>query len=421
MIKFPSFALFGLVAAFAGCGGADFEPLDQAGLAAVGDRVDDATYPAAAPTLPAEGGLGCSVAFRDFAGKTAVSGRFKTARVQRWKSIFPQLHRVHDTVIGVDYDGLNVAVSGDAGIVAKLKYNTHFTTLRQAVSGEVAELWVRTCSADAPWERFGSETSDDDGLVRFSIAAGQLAPGDYAVAVRVDGDGSFATGELGVWPRGTEAVVIDVDGTINQSMIQGAKEAVGLRARPIPTAAQLFRMYAEHGYKIVYLSGRAPSMTGSQREFMDFADFPRGISIFSREKFSDLLQDNAPFKQIPGPLVNFSIVNHKRDTMDRLRDSFGIKWSAGYGDMPTDAIAYFLAGVPREQVWLRGKHHEASVPVFDHRPGKSTPDMIDGKPQKWKVQSSGGEELSYANHIDAIRRTLPYVNGFSADHPHQLF
>jgi hypothetical protein len=55
--------------------------------------------------------------------------------------------------------------------------------------------------------------TDGEGIAWFDVP-GDLPIGEYRVRAVVLGDGTAAEGMIAIWPRGAEAVITDVDGTL---------------------------------------------------------------------------------------------------------------------------------------------------------------------------------------------------------------
>lgn len=368
-------------------------------------------------------GGNCNDPFTDVA---PIYASFNTVAA-RLQSRFIAGHRLHDQIINTEAlvagrsqrvgildtrlrrTATNMAApAGELGVTAKMKYHTHYLMGRQAARKENAELWIRTCGPGG-WEHFGSVLTDRNGFAKFPIEAGRLKEGTYRMAVRMSGDGSYAEAELGVWPRGIKAVVFDIDGTLNLGVGQYVRQQIDLTPIAMPTAAELAKLYEERGYAIIHLTGRPPQSMEKTREFLTDNGFPRGITLFASEDLIQMLKDGAPWGQIPGPLLDFSSVNFKRDALDHLHDEYGVEFAAAYGDQTNDALAYFLAGVPKTQVWMRGCHNEDEIEVVDLREGKSSPPLENGHVPVWKVQNAG-DGMQYVKHIAQLKEELLTVN-----------
>ncbi len=122
-----------------------------------------------------------------------------------------------------------------------------------------------------------------------------------------------------------QAVVFDIDGTLTPKpiAIYSARE----------DAAQAAQLYAQAGYKIVYLSARTPLLQSGIPKWLKANGFPEG-SIHLTQSRADR-SDHAAFKQ-------------------RVLQQYAAKgWHfvAAYGDSSTDFVAYGGAGIDKRRIF----------------------------------------------------------------------
>jgi len=120
-------------------------------------------------------------------------------------------------------------------------------------------------------------------------------------------------------------VVFDVDGTLTPTVAQI------FRVRP--DASAVARLYAGQGYRIVYLTARAPALQGTLRGFLSRHGFPPGDLLVPRDRTEHAAP--ADFKA--------------RALADYRAHGWAIE--AAYGDSSSDFEAYARAGIPRERVF----------------------------------------------------------------------
>ncbi len=133
------------------------------------------------------------------------------------------------------------------------------------------------------------------------------------------------------------AVVFDIDGTLTPDIFSVAE------ARP--DAAKALRIYAERGYKIIYLSGR---------------------QSFLQARIPNWLKDNGfPESTLHVPQTDIDIKRPAIFKASIMKQYAAMGWRlvGGYGDSETDFEAYADAGIPRGQVFaLLRKGYTACQP-----------------------------------------------------------
>lgn len=155
-----------------------------------------------------------------------------------------------------------------------------------------------------------------------------------------------------------QAVVFDIDGTLTPSPL-----AI-FTARD--DAANAVHLFADRGYKIIYLSARIKPFQAGIPNWLKENHFPEG-SIHLPETAQDS-RDPAAFKQ-------------------RVLDIYktnGWKFVAAYGDSSTDFDAYDRAGIPKAAVFALQRRGEDKCQ--------------DGK---WKACLKGWTE-----HLDFITKSV---------------
>lgn len=126
-------------------------------------------------------------------------------------------------------------------------------------------------------------------------------------------------------PAGGGLVVFDVDGTLTPTVAR----IFSVR----PAAAAVAQRYAARGYRIVYLTARAPWLQGNLRGFLSRHGFPEGDLVAPRSRAEHVAPAAFKTRVLQGY---------------RAR---GWEIAAAFGDSSTDFEAYARAGVPRERVY----------------------------------------------------------------------
>ena len=127
-------------------------------------------------------------------------------------------------------------------------------------------------------------------------------------------------------PEGrARAVVFDIDGTLTPTVMKYTK----VRS----DAAKAAHIYANMGYKIIYLSARFPVLQSGIINWLDENGFPDGdIQVIETSKY---FNSHAKFKE----------------AILRKYQAKGWKVSFAYGDSSTDFEAYAKVGIPKERVF----------------------------------------------------------------------
>jgi len=217
------------------------------------------------------------------------------------------------------------------------------------IHDETVELWLQTSCGH--WEKLGSALTSDDGQygtvngveddggrIFFTIPeAARPGLGSYRVKFLVKGDHSEANSWLHLWPRGTHAVLSDVDGTITTSENDGAWSVLD-PATPVirPSAAATFQAYAQKGYRVVYLTARPEFLDPGSRAWFAANGLPESVAHFSPKDLGEL--GNA--------------TPYKAAFITTLMGNAGVILDAVYGNKDTDLAAYLEAGIPANNIQL---------------------------------------------------------------------
>lgn len=123
----------------------------------------------------------------------------------------------------------------------------------------------------------------------------------------------------------SKAVVFDIDGTLTP----GVASIFTARA----DAATAVRLYADEGYKIIYLSARVRLLQSGIPDWLKRNDFPEGSIQVPQS--GDEAKDHALFKT---------------QKMKAFQEK-GWQIFAAYGDSSTDFEAYVAAGLNKQQIF----------------------------------------------------------------------
>jgi len=162
-------------------------------------------------------------------------------------------------------------------------------------------------------------------------------------------------------PKQAQAVVFDIDGTLTPHLLSIFEARID--------AADAVRIFAEKGYKIIYLSTRSRWLQARIPGWLDKNGFPRG-SLYLAQTDEDHRYPDVFKRQI-------------------LQEFIDKGWNVefAYGDSHTDFVAYALVRIPKERVFALLPKGETSC-----------------QPGDWKACLTG-----WAEHLDFVRKSVPSV------------
>ena len=205
---------------------------------------------------------------------------------------------------------------------------------------EWVEVWIRARPCGA-WARFERVVTDLDG--RISVAhPGFPVVGEWDFRLRVPGDDSRAAGVVRVVEPGREAVVFDIDGTLTIGDREIFEEILlGNDPEMYPAANRVVQRWADAGYFIVYITGRPYFLNPTSQRWLVEHDFPAG-PVRTTDSLSQTLPTTA------------GVQTFKREWLEYLTESAGLRIVAAYGNAETDICAYAQAGVDPQATWIIG-------------------------------------------------------------------
>jgi hypothetical protein len=229
-----------------------------------------------------------------------------------------------------------IAMEGDEHqtLAGKLAYSAADKDL------EHEEVAVFACVDDA-WRSLGTTFTRGDGRFELSLFGRDRLPvGMRDLLAYVPGDGTSVRFLAYVAPAGTQAIVIDVDGTITESEDAIANtvlfgDDIGHR----PGAPQAL---AATRQPIIYLTARGDQFTEVTRLWLRLHGFPRGPLRLARAAITP-----------PGNRT----VAFKATAMREL----AIPIAAGIGNRATDIEAYARAGLPPRRILINTADHAGEL------------------------------------------------------------
>lgn len=299
--------------------------------------VAPAVVPPAAGAPPATG-VAPAPAGACTAPPIAPSGSYRHRRNRVYKSLGEPRFR------GVDL----IAMEDDASQVlgGKLAY----TAADKDVGDEDVEVFA--CFPDG-WRRIGRARTDREGRFALALAgAARLPVGMRDLFAHVPGHGGGVRFLAYVAPRGTDAIVSDVDGTLTESEDAILNTVVfGDDIAPQPHAPRALEQAAA-GRPVIYLTARGDQYTEVTRRWLAVHGFPRG-----------------PLRLAPTTIVKpgARTVAFKTGTLQALR----IPIAAGIGNRASDIAAYANAGLPPGRILINLPEFAGEVGA-DLSAGKAT-------------------------------------------------
>ncbi len=129
------------------------------------------------------------------------------------------------------------------------------------------------------------------------------------------------------------AVVFDIDGTLTPDVYAVTEVR--------PDAAKAARLFADKGYRVIYLSARVGLLQAGIPQWLKGNGFPEG-SMYLSQTDEDHKQPNLFKARV-------------------LKEFISLGWDVrfGYGDSSTDFAAYADAGIPKERVFALRRRGDA--------------------------------------------------------------
>lgn len=174
-------------------------------------------------------------------------------------------------------------------------------------------------------------------------------------------------------PGSPGLVVFDIDGTLTPAV----SRIFSVR----PDASYVARLYAQRGYRILYLTARAPGLQGNLRRYLSRYAFPSGDLVAP----STRTEHRSP-------------ATFKASVLERYR-RYGWNIAAAYGDSSSDFEAYAAAGVPRARVFALRRAGASRC-----RPGVWAACLPGWEPRREELQESSRQDPSTTERSPAPLR-----------------
>jgi hypothetical protein len=266
------------------------------------------------------------------------TGKYRHRRNRLYRSLGEPRFR------GIDL----IAMEDDPGQVlgGKLAY----TAADKDVGDE--DVLVYACFPGG-WRTLGQARTDREGRFELALAGALRLPvGMRDLYAHVPGHGGGVRFLAYVAPRGTTALVSDIDGTLTESEDAILNTVVfGDDIAPQPYAPRALAEAAA-GRPVIYLTARGDQYTEVTRRWLAIHGFPRGPLRLARSVIVK-----------PGPRT----IAFKTDVLRSLR----IPIAAGIGNRASDIAAYTNVGLPPGRILINLPEFASEVSA-DLSAGKAT-------------------------------------------------
>lgn len=237
-----------------------------------------------------------------------------------------------------------VAAGDSVRIPGKFSYGA----ISKDLEDEWIEVWIDDCAGG--YERLGEELTDSDGRIGLPMVASNVPEvGEYGLYFRVKGDNSIARSTLRVYPIGTRFIVFDIDATLTTSdsslVGQSVSEILGGNLLPEARDGALDIVnlrHGQHGYELLYLTGRPYLLDSLTRDWLIQLGFPAGTV-----HLTDDVSNSWPSEGQVG--------DYKADFLFSVIDA-GFTIDMAYGNATSDIYAYERVDIPKDVTFILGEH-----------------------------------------------------------------
>jgi len=153
------------------------------------------------------------------------------------------------------------------------------------------------------------------------------------------------------WHENTNIIISDIDGTITKTDFLGHLMPMVGKDWSQPGIAPLYSNIRRNGYQILYLTSRPIGQAKQTKDFLhsvyqDGKMLPHGPLIMSPDRMLPSVKREIIFKR--PELFKMAVLKDIRSLFPADHNPF----HAGFGNRPTDAIAYNSVGIPLEKVYI---------------------------------------------------------------------
>lgn len=231
---------------------------------------------------------------------------------------------------------------GVALIAGKFSY----TDISKDLEDERIEVWLDDCNGG--YTNLGERITDSDGRIELALSGDDLPlVGEYGLYLRVMGDNTAARSVLRVYPPETRFIVFDIDATLTTSDTELVGQIIleiiadGTTPDARESAVDITQLrHGDHGYELVYLTGRPYLLDELTRSWLTDLGFADGTV-----HLTDSVSLAWPSESQVGTF--------KADFLQRMLDQ-GFVVHAAYGNATTDIYAYDRVGIARERTFILG-------------------------------------------------------------------
>ena len=244
-----------------------------------------------------------------------------------------------------------------APLRGKMQRGTSNYIVGKVFAGEKVSLWVQNTTGT--WEQSGASISTDaSGNYTFPLAAAQQVQNTSTHAyVLLEGDGSCAEHGVYAWPRGTQIVVTDIDGTMTKANAEFETQVTKPSYVPLEhhSAAATMTAWTSKKYRVVFLSARPDNFRDPTRVWLR----DKGVNF-------------GPIVTATSFVTGAAAIDYKTKALQKMVTDYGWKIVAAYGNEPSDVQAYANVNVPKAQTFTvenaNGIEGTTGIPGDDYGP-----------------------------------------------------
>ncbi|XP_073982579.1 retinal degeneration B isoform X1 [Rhodnius prolixus] len=213
------------------------------------------------------------------------------------------------------------------------------------LAGEKVDIYIMNDTASTEWNFLSTEVTDKTGRIIYTIPESKtLGYGLYPVKMVVRGDHTCVDFCLAIVPPKTECVVFSIDGSFTASV-----SVTGRDPKVRAGAVDIVRHWQEHGYLIIYITGRPDMQQMRVLSWLAQHNFPHGLVSFADGLSTDPL-------------------GHKAVYLKNLMQDHGVIIHVAYGSSK-DISVYSSIGLKPHQIYIVGKvskkHHAQATVLSD--------------------------------------------------------
>lgn len=234
----------------------------------------------------------------------------------------------------------------------------------------IAGEWVSLFKpySDGSYDLLGRVKTDDKGAFAVEVNSDmKFTTGNSVIYSVLEGDGSCAVHGAFLWPKGTQIIITDIDGTLTLSDDELMTQISDQSYDPVEndSAAEMVQTWAAKGYMIVYLTSRPHIYRQQTRQWFFDHEIPFGGLITA---------DSLVFDE--------SAREYKREQVNRIKNEYQWEIIAAYGNAESDINAYSDASISTDITFIIGENAGVggTVPIANQDYSSHIANYINNQP-----------------------------------------